>query len=91
MDKIFEKANDQHVRNFVLYGKSEDNTLYYDSANKVAVEEFDDVKRLFEIGALLINDGTNVLVPVALTSNSVKTIGESSQTLAFVEWTIASE
>ena len=38
MDKIFEKANDQHVRNYIIYGNVADHKLYAESDHKTPIE-----------------------------------------------------
>lgn len=87
MDKIFEKANDQHVRNYVIYGKSDDHKLYYESAYKTQITDTD-LEAIFKKGAVLIYDGENYLVPIEFAGHTVKTI-DTSSTLAAVSWTAA--
>lgn len=90
MDKIFEKANDQHVRNFVVFGKTADHKLYYESTYKTQVTQAD-LEEIFKKGALLIYDGTSYIIPVELAANKVKTVGGSSTAATLVEWTAAAE
>ena len=85
MDKIYAGFNDVHVRNYVVYGKSADKKLYYEPTYKTQVTKSDLVDA-FDKGALVIVDGSSKLVPVVLTGNTVKTIGESSSALAFTTW-----
>lgn len=80
MNKIFEQAKDLHVRNIVVYGNSEDNALYIDAEFTTQVKQVE-LEDAFMKGALLINDGTNILVPFALTDNMVTTIGDSTNTV----------
>lgn len=75
MNRIYEQAKDLHVRNNVVYGNT-DNKIYYDAAYTDQVTQ-PDLEDAFIKGALLIDDGTNKLVPVVLAGNIVKTIGES--------------
>ena len=68
MEKIFEHANEQHIRACVVYFNSIDSILYFDSAktegNEVTKTELID---LFKKGILVVNDGTNFVRPTVLT------------------------
>lgn len=83
MNKIFEQAKDLHVRNYVVYGKTGDKKLYYDAAYKTQVTQAD-LEDAFTKGALLVVDGANKLVPVALAANTVKTVGDTG---TLTSWT----
>ena len=92
MTKIFEKANDQHVRTIVFYGKAADSKLYYESAYTTQVTQAD-LERAFLLGCVLIKDSTTYRVPVSLAGNKAKTIDvttvSSTATPSFVEWLAA--
>lgn len=85
MDKIYEKANDQHVRNYIVYGNITDHKLYAESDHKTPIEQ-KHLEEMFKKGAILIYDGTSYLVPIELANNKIKTMGISEQNVAFVEW-----
>lgn len=87
MNVIHETYDEQHVKGVVVYGKAADHKLYEDAAFTVEAMQ-DEVVSLFEKNLLLINDSTNLLKPVALTSaKAVVTVmaGESAVTSA--TWT----
>lgn len=87
MKAIHETYEDQHVMAAIVYGKAADHKLYEDSAFTVEAMQAD-VATLFEKNLLLIDDGTNVLKPVAMTSaKAIVTVmaGESAVTSA--TWT----
>ena len=86
MDTVRERSEDIHVRTYVAYGKASDHNLYVDAAYKTQVDQAD-VEHAFKRGALLIFDGTNYLVPVAMASNKVSTVGGNSSAATLVEWT----
>lgn len=77
----YEKANDQHVRNIVLYAKA-DKTLYQDAAkSKAAVAA--EALRLFDLGSLIIADGDVKYVPTAATLDGTTakfTVGANTYT-----------
>lgn len=89
MEKIFEKANDQHVRAGIVYFKAADSLLYYDSdftdTKKVSKSDLID---LFNKGILVVNDGTNVVRPtvLAISTNYASvthtTVGASDKAVA---------
>ena len=88
MEKIFEHANDLHVRNYVFYGKTADSKLYYEPEYTNQVDKAD-LENAFKKG-LVIVEGANYLVPVLLAGNKVSTIKETGsgepKTLSFVAW-----
>lgn len=73
MDKIFEHANEQHLRALIVYGDTEDGNLYYEPehVNKV---DANDVDNAYKKGALRIDDGTNLLSPISMAGRVVLTI-----------------
>lgn len=77
----YEKANDQHVRNIVLFAKA-DKTLYQDSAKTKAADPAEAL-RLFNMGALIIEDTAVKYVPTAgrMDGTTAKfTVGEATYT-----------
>lgn len=68
MEKVFEHANDQHIRAGIVYFKSADSLLYYDSefttGNTVSKAE---LVNLFKKGILVVDDGTSLVRPTVLT------------------------
>ena len=68
MDKIFEHANEQHVKAGIVYFKAADSLLYYDSdfttGNTVSKAE---LINLFKKGILVVDDGTSFVRPTVLT------------------------
>lgn len=66
MEKIFGVAKEKYLRGVVLYFKSADSILYYESTfkNKVAKA---DLVNMFNKGTLVVNDGTNFVRPTVLT------------------------
>lgn len=89
MNKIFEKAIELHVRAVTLYYKSTDGILYYDAAftsgNEVTKDE---LARLFLIGAVVVDDGTNLVRPTTYTASTnysyvtYTSVGESAKAVA---------
>lgn len=83
-NSIFEQAKDLHVRNYVVYGKADDNCLYYDAEYTKPVTQAD-LEDAFIKGALLINNSSVLLVPIALSENTVTTFVDS-ETESFETW-----
>lgn len=75
-----EKFNDLHVRTYIAYGNTTDHKLYLEPEHKTQVEQAD-LKHAFELGALLIFNGTDYLVPLSMAANKVNTIGTKQITL----------
>ena len=77
----YEKANDQHVRNIVLYADA-NKALFQDAAGtKAAVAA--EALRLFNLGSLIIADGNVKYVPTAATLDGTTakfTVGEATYT-----------
>ena len=86
MSKIFEDANDQHVRNVIVYGKTSDHKLYTTSAKTTMVEQAV-VEDAFKKGMLLVQEGDVLLLPIALDGNKVTTASIVSSAITGVEWT----
>lgn len=65
MEKISAKYDEKFVKGAVLYYKSADSILYYESAftNKVSKA---DLVNLFKKGLVIVNDGTDLVRPVKL-------------------------
>lgn len=98
MDKIFEKANDQHVRKLVVYGNATDHKLYIDSTyTKLAAEA--DVVDAFDKGMLRIVEATGSSLPVSRYGGCIYTVGtknissdETPNVVAdLVGWTVTAE
>ena len=70
MNKIFENANEQHVRSVKLYFNDSDSILYLDSEKKTAIEK-EDLQRLFIIGVISIVDNNEEYRPIQLIDNRV--------------------
>jgi hypothetical protein len=63
MDKVYEKANDQHVRSVYIYGKENDAYAYSDStctAKLTAIE----LKDLFEKNMIIISIAGVLHMPI---------------------------
>lgn len=94
MNKTYEQAKDLHVRAVTVYGKTEDNKLYWNLSDDTYSEEVKqaELEDLFGKGLLMIDDGTNKLVPVSIADNkavtlSVTTGSDSADTVSPVTWT----
>lgn len=89
MDRIFEHANEQHLRALIVYGNTEDGILYYepDHVNKADVN---DVENAYKKDALRIDDGTNLLAPICMAGRMVLTIDGAPGTGRMTGW-VASE
>lgn len=84
MEKVFEQAKDLHVRNVIVYGNNADNKLYREAEYKTEITTVE-LEDMFKKGALLINDGTNLLVGVVFVGDQVKTFDAAGA--ALVAWT----
>ena len=82
MNKIYEQAKDLHVRNYVVFGNTIDDKLYYEAefTNQVTQADLEDA---FVKGALLIDDAGVKFVPVSLNGNEVCTVDAEG---SLVEW-----
>lgn len=87
MMKIFEHANDLHVRTVVVFGKAADHTLWADAEFEVALVA-DEVADAFEKGMLVINDNEVMKKPVALNDGAYVTVETVSNAAALVEWSL---
>lgn len=88
MEKIFETANDQHLRSIVFYGKTADHKLYYDADCTTGNEVMPaDLEYAFMLGVLVIKEGTTLRAPIAYASGKVKTVDVASSTVSVTEWT----
>jgi hypothetical protein len=56
MDRVYEKYEDQHVRNTFVYAKDNDAYAYTDSGKTVKIDS-ESLKELFEKGIIVV-DGT---------------------------------
>lgn len=88
MEKIFETANDQHLRSIVFYGKTADHKLYYDADCTTGNEVMpDDLEHAFILGVLVIKEGTTLRAPISYALGKVKTVDAASNTVSVTEWT----
>lgn len=89
MGKIFEHANEQHLRALIVYGNTADGNLYYepDYINKTDVK---DVENAYKKDVLRIDDGTNLLAPVCMAGRTIITIDGAPGTGRMTGW-VASE
>ena len=85
MNKIYEDLKDVHVKNRIVYGKIADKKLYYEPEYKTQVSKAD-MEDAFLKGLLLIDDGTNKLIPVAMTGATVTTVKAGSSAVESVTW-----
>lgn len=81
----YETVYDLHVANYIAYGHS-DNKLYEDAAHTTEVKKAD-AEKAFKLGRLMIDDGTNVLQAVAMTTTGFITYDGS----AAATWTAKAE
>lgn len=90
MNVIMEHANDQHVCSYVVYGKAADHKLYYEEDFKTQVTKAD-AENAFRKNRLQIIDTATVLVPIAMTGTTVKTVGGSSTAATLVDWAVKAD
>lgn len=91
MDKIFDDAIDDHVRAYVVYGKTADKKLYVDKEMKTTQATKAEVEDAFKKGALLIVAGSDYLKAVSMTGTTVKTVAMGSSAVELTSWTVAAE
>ena len=82
MNKIFENANEQHVRSVKLYFNNSDSILYLDSEKKTAIEK-EDLQRLFIIGVISIIDNNEEYRPLQLIDNRVSYLKNNKEVKAY--------
>ena len=82
MNKIFENANEQHIRSVKLYFNDSDSILYLDSEKKTAIEK-EDLQRLFIIGVISIVDNNEEYRPIRLTDNYVSYLKNNREVKAY--------
>ena len=89
MTRIYEDANDQHVRKIVFFGKTADHKLYdgSDYKKQITQKELEDA---FKKGMLLIYDGTSYMNAVSITANKALTVAGTT-TVAGTEWAAKAE
>lgn len=85
IDKLFNQAKDEHVAAYIVYGKTADKKLYYESTytNQVVKADMEDA---FRKGRLMVNDGTNLLVAVSMANGKCKTVSAGTSAVELVEW-----
>ena len=82
MNKIFENANEQHIRSVKLYFNDSDSILYLDSEKKTAIEK-EDLQRLFIIGVISIVDSNEEYRPIQLIDNYVSYLKNNREVRAY--------
>ena len=87
MNKIYQNFKDTNVRSYVVFGKTADHKLYIDEACKTEAVKAE-VIDAFEKGMLTIVEGSNKLVPVAMTATKLVTVSVSTSAVSGTEWTI---
>lgn len=87
MKTIYEDAKDLNIRKFVVYGKTADKKLYYESDFKTQVTQAD-AEDAFKKGMLLVMDTTTMLVPVSMAGTTVKTVAEASSAVSLTSWAV---
>ena len=88
---IYDHAIDKNVANFVLYGNTSDNKLYYDLTLETPVQvSQEDLEHAFKKGRALISvtdGGTETLYTVvSVTGNVAKVVATVSNAVALVEY-----
>lgn len=91
MKTTFERANDQHVAQFIVFGNATDSKLYYDLSVETPVQVTEeDLQKAFATGKLVISvtvsDVETIYVPVAVVGNKAKTVDVASSTVTVTEW-----
>ena len=91
MFKIYEDANDQHVRNIVVYGDTASGKLYHeaDHLTQVTKEFLSDAFNKHML--MVINTAGDKLYPVALTKNTVSTVTVSDGEVTGIVWSALAE
>ena len=86
LTKFYDQAKDQHVANFIVYGKTGDKKVYYESSYTTQVASAD-LEDAFKKGRLLVFDGTNYLVPIVYAAGKVTTFTMGASAVESVTWT----
>lgn len=84
---VFEKANDQHVRNLVVFGKAADTKLYYDAAYTEQVTQAD-AEYYFGMNCLQVKTAAGLFAPVAVKGAAVLTIDLASSNPTITSWAV---
>lgn len=90
--RVYEDANDQHVRALIVYAKSADSKLYYEPEYTTQVKE-SEALRFFMMDSLVIKttDGFSRPVFVNTASHKVVTVTRSSSTVTGTEWNVLAD
>lgn len=90
MERIYNDAKDEHVANFVVYGKAADSKIYYDSEYTTQVKKAD-AEDAFLKGRLIVKTSAGASAAVGITSSKVLTAAMSGSpaALAGTEWAFA--
>ena len=91
MKVVYERANDQHVAQFIIFGNATDNKLYHDLSVETPVQVTEaELKKAFATGKLVISvtvsEVETIYVPVAVVGNKAKTVDVASETVTVTEW-----
>ena len=81
MDKIYEDANEQHVRAFIIYKKANQTKAYADSTFETQLTT-SELKNLFIKGAVIKLDSGDIVKPIKYTESS--NIGSVQQQQALI-------
>ena len=88
MERIYNDAKDEHVANFVVYGKAADSKIYYDAEYTTQVTKAD-AEDAFLKGRLIVKTASGASEAIGITSTKVLTAAVSSGSLAATEWAFA--
>ena len=90
LEIIYNDAKDEHVANFVVYGKAADSKLYYDAGCKTQVSKAD-AEDAFSKGRLLVKTATGISAAVGVAGAKVLTVAMSGSPAALTgtEWAVA--
>ena len=86
---IYNDAKDEHVANFVAYGKAADSKLYYDAEYTTQVTQAD-AAEAFSKGRLIVVTAAGNVAALGVTSTKVLTVAMagSPATLTATEWAV---
>lgn len=89
LEIIYNDAKDEHVANFVAYGKAADSKLYYDAAYTTQVDAAD-AADAFAKGRLLVKTAAGTVAALGVTSSKVLTVAMSGSPAALTatEWAV---
>lgn len=90
LEIIYNDAKDEHVANFVAYGKTADSKLYYDAEYTTQVSKAD-AEDAFSKGRLLVKTATGISAAVGVAGAKVLTVAMAGSPAALTgtEWAVA--